>query len=259
MKFLSLFCGIGGIDLGFERAGWKCVGQVEKNEFCRRVLSRQWPDVRRWDDVTTLTGETIREHRGDAIWMVGGFPCKQTSVAASITGRRNGIDGADSGLWHEYLRLVREYRPAGVVIENPLGVEAWASEIQGGLAGLGYGVSRTRGTSSGVGAPHLRRRVFFVAHADGTRLPLPREVGAPQAVGVAGGAVAGNPWLSSLPGVLRVADGVPGGLDRRERIQALGNSCDPRLAECVGRVILDALGLTVVPALLTRPARRGRR
>ena len=112
LTFGSLFAGIGGIDLGFERAGMTCVWQVEKAEFCRRVLARHWPAVRRHDDVRTFPPSDPPEWHCDVI--CGGFPCKQTSTAAAVHGRRNGLEGADSGLWFEMLRVVRLVRPGWV-------------------------------------------------------------------------------------------------------------------------------------------------
>src|SRR5687767_562507 len=110
MTFGSLFAGIGGFDLGFERAGMRCEWQVEIDPYCRRVLAKHWPDVRRWDDVRTFPPD------GD--WGVdvicGGFPCQDISAA----GKQAGIEGERSGLWGEYERIIRVLRPRIVVVEN---------------------------------------------------------------------------------------------------------------------------------------------
>lgn len=207
--FGSLFSGIGGLDLGLERAGLRCVWQVEINDFCRRVLARHWPNVRRHDDVRTFPPSDPSEWGCDVI--AGGFPCKQTSPAAAVHGRRVGLAGADSGLWHEMLRVVRLLGPRAVVVENP--PSKWLAEVEGGLAGAGYRPSRLPLSAAGAGAPHLRRRVFLVAHADRPGLAVARPAGPRPAVAPAGGAADRDAWLSALPGVLRVADGVPGGLE----------------------------------------------
>lgn len=235
MNFGSLFSGIGGLDLGLERCGFRCVWQVEINEFCRKVLAKHWPNVARHDDVRTFDPSAFAA----CDLVAGGFPCKQTSCAAAVHGRRNGLDGSDSGLWHEMLRIIREAKPANVIVENVAGVSTWSAEIEGGLEAAGYAVSRLPLSAQGVGAPHLRRRVFFLANAHGKRLPESRQGGPPEAEREPGGAADGDAWLSSLPGVLRVADGVPGGVDRRERIVALGNSVVPAMGEAVGRALLQ--------------------
>jgi DNA (cytosine-5)-methyltransferase 1 len=113
MTFGSLFAGIGGFDLGFERAGLFCKWQVEVNEFCQRVLAKHWPDTRRHDDVRTFPPNESRAWKVDVI--CGGFPCQDISVA----GRGAGIaEGTRSGLWSEYARIIRVLRPRFVVVEN---------------------------------------------------------------------------------------------------------------------------------------------
>src|SRR5687767_14421804 len=107
MTFGSLFAGIGGFDLGFERAGMRCVWQVEIDPYCRRVLAKHWPNVRRHDDVRTFDGEPCDV-------LCGGFPC----IDISNAGERAGLSGADSGLWREMVRAVRMVRPRIAVVEN---------------------------------------------------------------------------------------------------------------------------------------------
>lgn len=239
MTFGSLFAGIGGFDLGFERAGLVCKWQVEIDEFCRRVLAKHWPDVRRHDDVRTFP------HSDPGGWSVdvvcGGFPCKQTSTIAAVHGRRAGLAGKDSRLWFEMLRVVRLVRPSWVVVENVGGATAWASTISDGLAGAGYRVPvQCEVSAEALGAPHRRRRVFWITNRDESGSSLARLSDSLQADGEPGRAADGNAWLSSLPGTLRVADGVPGGVDRRERIHALGNAVVPAVAEFIGRGLMAA-------------------
>src|SRR6266576_2094213 len=100
--FGSLFAGIGGLDLGLERAGWTCRWQVEINPFCRRILAQHWPTVERYGDIRTLDLERVE--RVDLI--CGGFPCQPVSVA----GKR--LAQADARwLWPEFSRVVRALRP----------------------------------------------------------------------------------------------------------------------------------------------------
>ena len=125
-------------------------------------------------------------------------------------------------------------------MENVSGVEKWADQITLGLEGHGYTVSKLRVSAEDIGAPHLRRRVFFVANLDGKRLEVSGSRNASAACGVSRGAIDGNAWLSSVAGILRVVDGVPGGVDRRERIEKLGNAVVPQVGEWIGRRILEA-------------------
>jgi len=189
--FGSLFSGIGGLDLGLERAGWKCKWQVEIDEWCRRVLSRHWPDVPRWDDAKTFPPDTEGERWGGPVeswpnvehdglqsarlragqsrWAVdlicGGFPCQPVSLA----GRRRGQDD-ERWLWPEFARIVRVLRPRFVLVENVPGLLARGmGDILGDLAACGYQCEWDCIPAAAVGAPHLRYRVFIVAYADEQR------------------------------------------------------------------------------------------
>ena len=157
MTFGSLFAGIGGLDLGFEWAGFTPVWQVELNPFCRAVLAKHWPDVQRFDDVRTVGAHNLEPV--DVI--VGGFPCQDVSDA----GLRAGIDGERSGLWREFARVVRELRPRIVVVENVSGLLVRGmGRVLGDLADLGYDAEWVRVRASDVGAPHRRGRIFIVAY-----------------------------------------------------------------------------------------------
>ena len=103
LTFGSLFAGIGGFDLGFERAGMVCKWQVEIDDYANRVLRKHWPDVRRWPDVRTWPQQDTEPV--DVI--CGGFPCQDISYA----GRGAGLEGERSGLFFESVRVVRELRP----------------------------------------------------------------------------------------------------------------------------------------------------
>jgi DNA (cytosine-5)-methyltransferase 1 len=99
LTFGSLFTGIGGMDLGLERAGMKCRWQVEINDYRQRVLAARWPHVKRYGDITKLTGDELEPV--DCI--AGGFPCQDISFA----GYGAGLDGERSGLWYEFARIIR--------------------------------------------------------------------------------------------------------------------------------------------------------
>jgi DNA (cytosine-5)-methyltransferase 1 len=232
MRFGSLYSGIGGADLGLTWAGHEIVWQCEISEFCNSVLKRRWPTVRRWNDVRTFPPPAAESWEVDAIF--GGFPCKQTSLGAAVHGRRTGLAGADSGLWWHMLRIVREQRPRWAIVENTPGAKTWSATIEGGLADAGYSVQRLELEAADFGAAHRRRRVFWIANRYGARFPFARPSGPSEAERFAWRAAAGDAGLPTLPGTVRVADGVPGGMDRRERIEAIGNAVYPPCAWWIG-------------------------
>jgi DNA (cytosine-5)-methyltransferase 1 len=261
VTFGSLFAGIGGMDLGLERAGMQCAWQVENYPYCNRVLAKHWPDVRRHDDIRTFPPE------GD--WTVdlvcGGFPCQPVSCA----GRRAG-DTDDRWLWPEMHRVCEVVRPRWVLAENVPGLLSASTgrifgEILRDLAALGYRAEWDCIPAAAVGAPHIRDRVFILAHASEAR-QYPRR---PQQSlsrfgahgedgdvadakgqsrddgnGGRGGAgrlaiggcssIARRSWAVE-PDVGRVAHGVPARVDR---LRCLGNAVVPQVAEFIGRTIM---------------------
>jgi len=161
MRFVSLFTGVGGMDLGLERAGWECVAQVENDEWCTRILNKHWPDVPKWSNIYDVTAEDLPHC--DAI--VGGFPCQPVSLA----GRRQ-AQNDERWLWPEFLRIIRTIRPSIVLVENVSGLfSAGFGDVVGGLAEAGYDTEWASVPAAAVGAPHLRWRVFIVAYPRGTR------------------------------------------------------------------------------------------
>lgn len=153
MRIVSLFSGIGGLDIACERAfNGATITQVERESFAVRVLERRWPDAVRHDDVTTYRGEPC-----DVV--CGGFPCTDLSVA----GKREGLDAARSGLYHEMIRIVSESQPRYVVFENVPPLLKYRGRVDTDLARLGYGTIWQVCEASDVGAPHRRQRVFVVA------------------------------------------------------------------------------------------------
>lgn len=160
MTFGSLFSGIGGIDLGLERAGMTCRWQVEIDPFCQKVLAKHWPLVPKYGDIREVTGDELE--RVDLL--AGGFPCQDLSCA----GKRAGIDGERSGLWREYARLIGELRPRYVLIENVPGVLANEPmrRVLGDLSALGFNAEWQSLPAAAFGAPHIRYRVFIVANSE---------------------------------------------------------------------------------------------
>ena len=159
MKVLSLFSGIGGFDLGFERAGMEVVGMCEIDKHAQKILQRHFPGATLHTDVRKVSYE-----RGAVDIICGGFPCQDLSVA----GKRRGLAGDRSGLWYEFARIIDEAEPAWVVIENVPGLFSSNgghdfAVIVDWLAQRGYGVGWRVLDAQGFGLAQRRKRVFIVA------------------------------------------------------------------------------------------------
>ena len=242
LTFGSLFTGIGGIDLGFERAGWSCEWQVEIDEHAQKILQKHWPDVPRFGDI-----RTCGKHNLESVDLIaGGFPCQDVSLA----GRRAGLAGARSGLWYEFARIIGEVRPRWVLVENVPGL---LSADDGGafgavlreLAARGYDAWWDCVPASAVGAPHRRDRVWVVAYSAKLRCST-SEIQSrkhnegtpktPDSWGRARCAYGSSGRILRIPNgnFLRMADGIPPELDRYKR---LGNAVVPQVAEWFARQI----------------------
>jgi len=271
----SLFAGIGGFDLGFERAGMRVAWHSEIEPFACAVLNKHWPEVQNHGD--------IRSIRADAVEPVGvlcgGFPCQDISVA----GKGAGIDGARSGLWSEYARLVRSLKPGWVVAENVPALRTRGYDrVADDLEGAGYTVQAFVVGADDLGAPHRRKRVWIIAYSDavrqqqqrvgglfdGERAAQRRDVDRCARAGifadaegqrlskrhgeqVRAGATPIKPerrdsppprWQEGppVPALCELDDGLPPGLvrHRRRAIGAVGNSLVPQIAEAIGRAIM---------------------
>ena len=164
LTHLSLFSGIGGLDLAAEWAGFHTVGQCEWADYPTKILEKHWPDVPRWRDIRTLTKENFYERTGlrtvDVI--SGGFPCQPFSVA----GKRRGKED-DRYLWPEMLRVIGEIRPTWVVGENVANIVNMAlDQVLSDLENIGYETRTFVFPACAVDAPHRRDRCAIVANAD---------------------------------------------------------------------------------------------
>lgn len=171
LRVVSLFSGVGGFDLGLERAGMTTVAQVEWDKKCQSVLARHWPDVPRWGDVSEVCGADLP----DCDLVAFGSPCQDLSVAGKRAGMVKGE--TRSGLFYEAIRIIKELQddgrgPTWVVWENVVG----ALSSNGGrdfgavldaLADLGAVDLEWRVLDAQFfGVPQRRRRVFVVARLD---------------------------------------------------------------------------------------------
>tara|TARA_R100001594_G_scaffold11741_3_gene26277 strand:+ start:892 stop:1791 length:900 start_codon:yes stop_codon:yes gene_type:complete len=172
----ELFAGIGGLGLGLEMTGgFEVKWQVEINEFSRRVLEKNWPDVTRWDDVCTFPPAS-----GVLDWTVdmitAGFPCQDISVA----GRAEGLEGERSGLFYEVVRIADRLRPRYILLENVSALLVrGAGDVLRELAEIGYDAEwHCLSAATVAGAPHIRDRIFILAYPNSNRnLPFVRSSG----------------------------------------------------------------------------------
>lgn len=270
-NLLDLFSGIGGFSLGLERSGgFKTVAFCEIDLFCCKVLEKHWPEVPIYDDIRTLTAARLASDRITVDAICGGFPCQDISVA----GKGAGIDGARSGLWSEYARLVGELRPKYVIVENVAALLGRGLErVLGDLAALRYDAEWHCIPASAVGAPHLRDRVWIVAyperanggdcqeHAEeGQRQPgthtnnpvspgLSTDVRGQRIQGIISKKVQRQPAFSWCQDIRGIADffqrsDIPEPLLWRiddglsDRVDAIGNAVVPQIPEMIGCAII---------------------
>ena len=236
----SLFSGIGGLDLGLERAGMKVIWQAEIDDFCSLILKKHWPEVPNLGDVSAIDWNTVS--RPDVL--AGGFPCQPVSVA----GRRRGQDD-DRWLWPVYAAAIRHLRPRFAIMENVPGLLIRGmGDVLGDLARCGYDAEWQVLPASAFGCFHQRDRVFIVAYADGVGRDEPEILSSePLLRGEqrrthlhlkcgAGGRVRAFPDTE----LLGVVDGFPSELDGT-RLKACGNAVVPAVAEFVGRSVMRSL------------------
>ncbi len=239
LSFGSLFAGIGGFDLGFERAGLICRWQVENDPNCIRVLEKHWPDVRRYGDIRSVDWSLI-----DPVDVLcGGFPCQPVSIA----GKRLGEDD-ERWMWPEFYRAICAIRPRYVVVENVPGLlDKGFGSILRDLAASEYDAEWQVLPAYAVGAPQTRKRVFVVAYPSGERCDslqvfnradyqafLTSKPEGQWGITLRHG-LSGRVFITPNAGAYRVVDGLSDGLDR---LHMLGNAIVPQVAELVGFLLM---------------------
>jgi DNA (cytosine-5)-methyltransferase 1 len=217
LRVFSVFAGIGGFDLGFQRTGgFETVAVCEIEPFQRALLRQHWPEAVQYHDIHTVD-------RVECDVICGGFPCQKFSTASR--GRRVAAD-----LWPEMYRVVSLNEPTYVVAENVSEDAIRTAADQ--LASIGYGVTVRNISGSECGAPHVRSRWWLIAH--------PHEEGEFQRT--LNAEVAKLPELcaglwgpEAYASAIRVSDGIP---HRVHRVEALGNAVLPQIPQVIGQAIL---------------------
>jgi len=175
MNVVSLFSGVGGFDLGLEQAGMKTIYQCEWDKHAQTILNRHWPHVPKWGDITTLTAQEILRHGQNPDVIAWGSPCQDLSVA----GKRAGLEGERSGLFHEGMRIIKELRKETNNAYPRISI--WEN-VAGALSsnrGADFGIILDEMAQAGAmviewamldaqhfGIPQRRRRVFVIAIFD---------------------------------------------------------------------------------------------
>ena len=246
LNVLSLFSGIGGLELGLERAGMTTVGQVELDDYCRSVLAHHWPEVPRHDDVQTAPEWWARESRPRVDLICGGFPCQPFSFAGKHLGTADERWG-----WPWMADVIRAVRPRYVFVENVAALVrdrdafGW---LLGDLAADGFDAEWAVLSAPEFGAPQAaRERLYLVAYSAGLdggardRVGAGRVGGPPIAIGglsglpMAARRQAAREWLAAEPRVDRLVDGFSAGVGQ---LKAYGNAVIPAASERIGRLIV---------------------
>jgi DNA (cytosine-5)-methyltransferase 1 len=229
----SLFSGIGGIDLGLERAGMTVKWQSEIDPFACKVLKKHWPNIPNLGDIKTVDWSNVEP----VDLIAGGYPCQPFSTA----GKRQG-ENDPRHLWPYFRNAISAIRPRYALLENVRGhLTMGATTVIGDLAQIGYDCEWQLISARSIGAPHKRERLFIVAHANSKRWERcfrTQETKPPYGRFDLQGENRrwGDNWVTE-PDVGRISNGVP---SRVDRLRGLGNAVVPQVAEFVGRLILQS-------------------
>jgi DNA (cytosine-5)-methyltransferase 1 len=234
MKVGSLFSGIGGLDLGLERAGMRVVWQSEIDPYACQVLAKHWPEVPNHGDIKRIDWGTVEPV--DVI--CGGYPCQPFSLA----GQRKGTDDPRH-LWPWVRDAISALRPRYAILENVCGhLSMGGTVVIGELTEIGYDAEWRVVSAAGLGAPHRRERLFIVAYPKGKYVEESEVVDSSV---WRSSRKFGRSWASQIPRLAwsgneprmdRVADGLSDWVDRS---RGLGNAVVPQVAEYVGRLVME--------------------
>lgn len=256
----SLFSGIGGLDLGLERAGMRVIWQSEIDSYACRVLAKHWPEVVNHGNIKEINWDTVE--RPDVI--CGGYPCQPFSNAGKRRGEQD-----PRHLWPWVREAISRLRPSYAILENVRGhLSMGGVSVIGELASIGYDAEWRIVSAASVGANHRRDRVIIVAYPSGSRLQnkqQPERIKTPHSwIGGSSAYMADTgserrihprheifstetrqqalaelaigSWWATEPDVGRVANGVP---NRVDRLRGLGNAVVPQVAEVIGRLVVE--------------------
>lgn len=232
IKFLSLFSGIGGFDKGLEDAGMECVGQVEIDPFCQKVLKKHWPNVKMIGDIHDVKGDEF----GAVELICGGYPCQCDSTAGNMRGQED-----DRWLWPEMLRIIKVNMPNWVIGENVINHENMGLKVVvSDLEAIGYQVRTFVIPNAACGLSTVERHVWVIAATTCERCKRGetyshtnyRDEG--QFQGTNQGEL--SRWNLPESRVCRSRKGVPNWMDR---IKSLGNSIPPQIVQIIGSAIIE--------------------
>ena len=231
----SLFSGIGGIDLGLERAGMTVKWHSEIDPFACRVLKKHWPNVPNIGDIKAVNWEEIENV--DVI--AGGYPCQPFSTA----GKRQG-ENDPRHLWPYFRNAISVLRPRYALLENVRGhLSVGGLSVVADLTALGYDAEWRIISAASVGANHRRDRLIVVAYSSGGTSGNPQPHRLREVFGKTAKFREPNSttraigdWWAIEPDVGRVANGVS---SRVDRLRGLGNAVVSQVAEIIGRLIVD--------------------
>ena len=248
----SLFSGVGGIEIGFEREGFKTLWFIENDLYCQAVLRKRFPEAKIYGDIKEVDFGAIQ--KPDVL--TGGFPCQDISNA----GKRAGIEGSRSSLWKYYCEAIRILRPKYALIEN---VSALAirglNVVLEDIAEIGYDAFWTNISASAIGAPHQRERLFVIAYSyserfkeqwgkesvkeKDSRVKFDCEVSHSESIGCwKQGFLSrdADDFFKTESGICGMVDGVP---NRVDQIKCLGNAVVPACAQVFAKAIKEFEGL----------------
>jgi DNA (cytosine-5)-methyltransferase 1 len=236
----SLFSGIGGLDLGLERAGMRVIWQSEIDPFCCKILKKHWPGVVNYGDIRNIEWQHVEQP--DVI--CGGYPCQPFSNAGKRQGEQD-----PRHLWPVMFDAICNLRPRYAIMENVRGhLSMGFGTVLRDLAKIGFNAEWQVLPAAAVGAPQKRERLFIVAYPNNTRgersydnakhtRPVCERYEIFKPIKPSSSFVNEQQWLSE-PRLDRVATGIP---QRVDRLKGLGNAVVPQIGEYLGRCILDTI------------------